>query len=129
MSIYNGGVDFSFLNRKIHGSIEGFYRQREGIPATRIQSLPSTFGSALPQENLNSLNDRGFELNLGTAGKTGNLSYDLNAIMKNQTTKTRTRDGFTNSPVNGRIVFSDMSLKNYLPARRKSMLWTTRTVP
>ena len=79
MSIYNGGVDFSFLNRKIHGSIEGFYRQREGIPATRIQSLPSTFGSALPQENLNSLNDRGFELNLGTAGKTGNLSYDLNA--------------------------------------------------
>lgn len=77
MSIYNGGIDFSFLGRKVHGSIEGFYRQRDGIPATRIQSLPSTFGSALPPENLNSLNDRGFELNLGTAGKTGNFSYDV----------------------------------------------------
>lgn len=77
MSIYNGGIDFSFLSRKVYGTIEGFYRQREGIPATRAQSLPSTFGSALPQENLNSLNDRGFELNLGTSGKAGELSYDV----------------------------------------------------
>lgn len=78
MSIYNGGIDYSFLGRKIHGSIEGFYRQRDGIPATRTRSLPSTFGSALPQENLNSLNDRGFELNLGTEGKVADFSYNVN---------------------------------------------------
>lgn len=77
MKISNLGVDFSFLNRKLYGEIDVFYRERSGIPATRITSLPSTFGASLPQENLNSLNDRGFEFNLGTAGKMGEVSYDV----------------------------------------------------
>lgn len=79
MSIYNGALDFSFLNRAIHGTVEGFYRQRKGIPATRATSLPSSFGSALPQENLNEINDRGFDLSLGTAGRKGDLQYDVTA--------------------------------------------------
>lgn len=77
MKISNLGVDFSFLNRKLYGEIDAFYRERSGIPATRITSLPSTFGASLPSENLNNLNDRGFEFNLGTAGKMGEVSYDV----------------------------------------------------
>lgn len=77
MKISNLGVDFSFLNRKLYGEINAFYRERSGIPATRITSLPSTFGATLPQENLNSLNDRGFEFNLGTTGKINEVSYDV----------------------------------------------------
>ncbi|GAA3623592.1 SusC/RagA family TonB-linked outer membrane protein [Flavivirga jejuensis] len=77
MAIYNTGIDFSFNNQKIYGSIEAFYRERTGIPATRITSLPSTFGSSLPPENLNSLNDRGFDLSIGTKGSSGDFSYDI----------------------------------------------------
>ncbi len=77
MTIYNGGLDYSFFNQKLYGSIDGFYRDRDGIPATRITSLPSTFGSSLPPENLNHLDDRGFELSIGTKGKAGDFSYDL----------------------------------------------------
>jgi len=77
MKISNLGVDFSFLNRKIYGVAEVFYRERSGIPATQISTLPSTFGASLPPVNLNSLNDRGFELNLGTSGKLGEVSYDF----------------------------------------------------
>lgn len=77
LSIANGGVDFSFLDRKIYGTVEGFYRYRDGIPATRVNSLPSTFGSALPPENLNSLADRGFDLDLGTSGKYNDFSYEV----------------------------------------------------
>ncbi len=77
ISISNVGVDFSFLNRKIYGTAEAFYRLRDGIPATRETSLPSTFGSALPPENLNSIDDRGFEFVLGTAGNLDKFSYDV----------------------------------------------------
>jgi TonB-linked SusC/RagA family outer membrane protein len=77
ISISNVGVDFSFLNHKIYGTAEGFYRLRDGIPGTRVTSLPSTFGAALPQENLNSIDTRGFEFLVGTSGKSGDFSYDV----------------------------------------------------
>lgn len=79
MSIYNAGVDFSLFNRKLYGTLEGFYRLRDGIPGNRVVSLPSSFGAELPQENLNSIDTRGFEFNVGTTGKVGDLSYDVSA--------------------------------------------------
>lgn len=77
MTIYNGGLDFSVLNQKLYGSIDAFYRLRDGIPATRLTSLPSTFGSSLPPENLNKLDDRGFEFSLNTKGSMGSFKYDI----------------------------------------------------
>jgi TonB-linked SusC/RagA family outer membrane protein len=77
VKIYNFGTDFSFWGRKLFGTGEVFYRTLSGIPATRILSLPDTFGSSLPQENLNSQNTRGFELSLGTSGEKGDLSYEV----------------------------------------------------
>ncbi|HVW61361.1 MAG TPA: TonB-dependent receptor [Puia sp.] len=77
IKIYNGGVDFSLWKRKIFGGLEVFYRELNGIPATRILSLSNTFGATLPAENLNSQNNRGFELTLGTSGKTGRLVYEV----------------------------------------------------
>ncbi|RYE24720.1 MAG: SusC/RagA family TonB-linked outer membrane protein [Sphingobacteriaceae bacterium] len=79
IKIYNLGVDFSLWNNKLFGTAEAFYRKRMGMPASRILTLPSTFGASLPQENLNSQNNRGFELSLGTNGKTGDLSYTISA--------------------------------------------------
>lgn len=77
IKIYNGGLDFSLFKRKLYGVAEVFYRERSGIPANRLTSLPSTFGASLPPENLNSLSNRGFELQLGTSGNSGSLSWDV----------------------------------------------------
>jgi TonB-linked SusC/RagA family outer membrane protein len=77
IKIYNGGIDFSLLQRRLYGSADVFYRERNGMLATRAVSLPSTFGARLPLENLNSQNNRGFELNVGTAGKLNDLKYDV----------------------------------------------------
>lgn len=77
MDIYNVGVDFSLLNSSLYGEAEVFYRDRKGIPANRLNSLPSTFGSALPQENINSINNRGFELMLGYRNNINDFSYDI----------------------------------------------------
>lgn len=79
ISIYNLGIDFSFLDRKLYGTIEGFYRLRDGIPGYRTNSLPSTFGTELPLENLNSMDTRGFEFEIGTSGRHRNFSYDISA--------------------------------------------------
>ena len=79
MTIYDTGLEWSFLNRAFYGEADVFYRTREGIPATRIQTLPNTFGASLPQENLNSMNNRGFELVLGSAKTFGDFSYDISA--------------------------------------------------
>ncbi len=50
LTIYNVGLDFTLANSKLYGDMDVFYRQREGIPGTRVLSLPNTFGAALPLE-------------------------------------------------------------------------------
>ena len=77
ISTYNAGADFSFLHDKVYGAVDVFYRNVDGILTTRQTSLPSTFGATLPLENLNSQNNRGFELMLGTKGNVGKVFYDI----------------------------------------------------
>ncbi len=79
MRIYNFGLDFSMFSRKFYGEVDLFQRDRIGIPGYRSQSLPTTFGATLPQENLNATRTRGFELMLGTANQIGDFSYDISA--------------------------------------------------
>lgn len=78
MTIYNAGIDFSLFNGVLYGTGDIFNRKRQGIPATRVTSLPSTFGASLPPENLNALNTRGFDLSIGSAFKSGVLLFDIN---------------------------------------------------
>ena len=87
MKIYNLGVDFSLFNRKLYGEADVFQRDRLGIPGRRTQSLPSTFGATLPQENLNSTRTRGFEFKLGTSGNAGDFGYDISANVSYNRTK------------------------------------------
>src|SRR3546814_1033708 len=77
IAISNVGLDFQLFNRKLYGEFDLFYRTRTGIPATRQGSLPNTFGASLPQENINSLSNRGLEVMLGTEGRHGDLRWDI----------------------------------------------------
>lgn len=77
VTTYNAGVDFAFFNQKLYGEVDVFYRKVADILGSRGRSLPSTFGATLPLENINSSNDRGFELKLGTAGKVNDLYWDV----------------------------------------------------
>jgi len=79
MGIANAGVDFSLFRHKLYGEVDVFQRDRTGIPGYRSSSLPDTFGATLPQENLNAIRHRGFELKLGTSGAAGDFYYDINA--------------------------------------------------
>ncbi len=74
---YNAGIDFGLWNSKIYGGFDFFYKERSGILAKRMESLPNTFGATLPFENLNSMNYRGFELQLGYTSKIGELEFKI----------------------------------------------------
>lgn len=75
--IYNVGLDFDLWRGMLSGTFELFYRHRNDLLATRAASLPTTFGASLPQENLNSDSNRGFEIQLSHHNKIGELTYDV----------------------------------------------------
>ena len=77
IKIYNAGFEFSLWKGKLYGTGDVFYREETGIPATAITTLPASFGATLPPQNLNSLNNRGFELELGTGGRLGDLVWNV----------------------------------------------------
>lgn len=87
INIYNVGADFSMWKRKLYGEFDAFYRQRNGILADRIESVPTTFGATLPTENLNSQTDRGFELMIGNSGSLKDFTWDVSANISWNRTK------------------------------------------
>lgn len=115
MTIYNIGMDFSFWNKKLYGTLEAFYRNREGIPATRATSLPTTFGSLLPSENLNSMSNRGFEVEMGHASNINDFKYDVSVNVS----YTRAKWGHYEEP--------DYTDPDEIRINKKSGTWVNRT--
>jgi len=77
MTLYNAGLDFGFLNNRLYGELDAFYRLRDGILGTRNLSVPGTFGATLPVENLNSQDTRGFEFSLGYREEIKDFKFDV----------------------------------------------------
>lgn len=87
---YNLGFDSYFLNNKFHLNTDFFYAKRTDILAPRNASVPEFTGLQLPSENIASVDNRGFELELGYHQKinndfridvTGNVSWSRNKVL------------------------------------------------
>ncbi len=77
--IKNIGFEASWMKGLLSVEFDYFQRNRSGLPATRAGSLPTTFGQSMPQENLNSDKNRGFELVLGHMNTVGDFRYQVSA--------------------------------------------------
>lgn len=78
MTNYNVGLDGTFMQGLLGFEFDLFYRVTDNIFGEPLKSYPSTFGATLPQLNLNSTDDRGFELTLTHRNKIGNnFSYNV----------------------------------------------------
>ena len=72
------GFDLSILDGLIDLEFDLYQKDRQGLLANRLTTLPNTFGATMPQENLNSDRTVGIEFALGTKGKIGDFNYQVN---------------------------------------------------
>ncbi|PXX21839.1 TonB-dependent receptor [Arenibacter sp. ARW7G5Y1] len=76
---YNAAIEGNFWNGKLGFEFDYFYRLRDGVLGRRTSILPNTFGASLPQENINSLSNRGFELVLNHKNYNNEFKYSISA--------------------------------------------------
>ena len=81
MKIANIGLDGTLWDGGLGFELDVFYRLREDILALPDSDIPFHFGASLPRTNLNSRDNRGFDLMLKHKGKIGNLSYSINPMV------------------------------------------------
>jgi len=75
----NVGLDLSLQNGLLYGLLDLFQRDRTGLLATRLLTLPGTVGAAMSQENLNADMRKGLELVIGHSKTFGDFHYDVSA--------------------------------------------------
>ncbi|WP_157637961.1 SusC/RagA family TonB-linked outer membrane protein [Flexithrix dorotheae] len=72
---YDLGIDFGLLSNKLTGTFDIYRRDRSGLLATSAAVIPGTVGASLPQENLNSDRNFGYEISLRYANKFRDFNY------------------------------------------------------
>ena len=87
----NLGLDADLWKGLFGFSFDLFQRNRDGLLANRISNIPGTFGSTMPQENLNSDRTKGLELELRHHNRIGN---DFNYSITGNVALTRTQYGY-----------------------------------
>lgn len=73
----NIGLETSLYNGLIGFELDLFYRKVTNVPGRKNLSLPTTVGATLPEENINSFDDRGFELVLKHRKTFRSFSYQV----------------------------------------------------
>lgn len=73
------GMDLDLWNGKLGFVVDVFQKNRDGLLATRIQSVPNTFGAPFPQENLNTDVVKGFEFAVSHKNEIGGFEYGVGA--------------------------------------------------
>jgi len=72
------GADFSLLNTRLTGTIDYFYRKRDGLRGRKYDVLvPSELGYTLPDENVNSDATMGAEFSLAYEGELNDFTYSV----------------------------------------------------
>lgn len=86
---FNAGVEFSFFNSRLSGSVEGFYRKTSDM--LFYFPLPISYGYTGYYDNIGDMANAGFELDLsGTIVNTKDFTWDVNLNMtwyKNKITR------------------------------------------
>lgn len=85
----NFGLDGDFWKGLFGFQFDWFRRNREGLLANRLLSLPGSLGAALPQENLNSDRSSGVELTLTHNNRIGKVQYNISGNVSYSRTKWR----------------------------------------
>ncbi|MFA7582286.1 MAG: TonB-dependent receptor [Proteiniphilum sp.] len=86
---FNIGVDAIAWEGLLGITAEYFKRDRTGLLTTRLGSLPGIVGANLPQENLNSDQNKGFEIELSHLNHIRDFRYQIKGNISYTRTRTR----------------------------------------
>mgnify|MGYP005691398725 FL=1 len=81
MKIANVGIEGTLWDGGLGFELDVFYRLREDILAVPTEGVPFNFGASLPRTNINTRDNRGFDLMLKHRGKIGSVSYEINPMI------------------------------------------------
>lgn len=72
------GLDFSFLNSRLSGTLDYFYRKRDGLLGSKNDLIiPVEIGYALPLENIRSDAQQGGEVSLNYQSQVGQVNFNV----------------------------------------------------
>lgn len=72
------GLDFSLLNGKLNGTLDYFYRKRDGLLGQKNDVVvPTEIGYKLPDENINTDAQYGGEMSLNYNGEVGRVAFSV----------------------------------------------------
>ena len=94
----NIGADADMWNGLLGVHFDIFRRDRTGLLANRLLSLPGSLGASLPQENLNSDRAQGFELELT---HTNTVGSGINYYVNGNISYARTMNGYSDRAASG----------------------------
>ncbi|MFT4019242.1 MAG: TonB-dependent receptor [Agriterribacter sp.] len=77
---FDAGIDFVGWNGLFGVTFDYFVRKREGLLAQRNGGIPTVVGAALPQENLNSDMNYGYDFEVTHNNNIGAFAYSLKGI-------------------------------------------------
>lgn len=86
------GIEGALWNGLLSFEGDVFRRDRDGLLANRISTIPATYGVNLPQENINQDRTQGFEIVLGHKNKFRGINYSISTNMSYARTQYRYRE-------------------------------------
>lgn len=72
---WNVGVDFTFLNGDLTASFDYFYKRTKDILMT--PQFPGIFGTTLSKDNIGEMSNKGWELSINYALRTGQVNHNF----------------------------------------------------
>ena len=82
---YNVGLDFGFLNNRLTGSVEGFYKRNNNMLIS--VDYPGILGDKAPKANKGKFEAKGWEVNLNWADRIGQVKYHIGGMITYATNK------------------------------------------
>jgi TonB-linked SusC/RagA family outer membrane protein len=76
---FDAGIDIEGWNGLLNVTFDYFVRNRSGLLATQLLTLPDVVGANLPQQNLNGDRTEGFDFEVGHQNHIGALNYKMTA--------------------------------------------------
>jgi TonB-linked SusC/RagA family outer membrane protein len=127
IKMYNVAVDFQLWRGKLGGTFELWKRDRSGLLANSSAVIPGTVGASLPQENLNSDRNFGWEISFEHRNTVGNVIYFVNPQIS--ATKRMLTSWLENPANNSYDLWRNRGSGRYTDiwwARKMGGMWTSR---